>query len=46
MKLGIPVYQGVDLLDVAGPLEMFFWAGQDQDLETVLISRTARRCGR
>ena len=24
MGLGIPVYQGVDLLDVAGPLEMFW----------------------
>ena len=27
MKLGIPVYHGVDLLDVAGPLEMFYWTG-------------------
>ncbi|HWA61548.1 MAG TPA: DJ-1/PfpI family protein [Caulobacteraceae bacterium] len=25
----IPVYQGVDLLDVAGPMEMFYWAGFD-----------------
>ncbi len=39
MKLGIPLYQGVNLLDVAGPLEMFYWAGQnDNDLQTVLIS--------
>src|SRR6516225_8758112 len=38
MKLGIPVYDGVNLLDVTGPLEMFYWAGQDQDLQTVLIS--------
>ena len=39
MKLGIPVYEGVNLLDVAGPLEMFYWAGQnDNPLETVLIS--------
>jgi transcriptional regulator GlxA family with amidase domain len=37
MKLGIPIYQGVNLLDVAGPLEMFFWAGRDR-LETVLVS--------
>ena len=27
MKLGIPLYDRVNLLDVAGPLEMFFWAG-------------------
>lgn len=26
MKLGMPVYQGVNMLDVAGPLEMFYWA--------------------
>ena len=25
MKLGIPVYEGVNLLDVAGPYEMFNW---------------------
>ncbi|MGY3453841.1 DJ-1/PfpI family protein [Bradyrhizobium sp. USDA 4353] len=39
MKLGIPVYQGVNLLDVAGPLEMFYWAGQiKSDFEAILIS--------
>jgi cyclohexyl-isocyanide hydratase len=45
MKLGIPIYQGVNLLDVAGPLEMFHWAGaskdqggQGKDLTTVLVS--------
>jgi transcriptional regulator GlxA family with amidase domain len=39
MKLGIPVYNGVNLLDVAGPLEMFYWAGkQGNNLETVLVS--------
>lgn len=39
MKLGIPVYQGVNMLDVAGPLEMFYWAGeQTKRLETVLVS--------
>jgi transcriptional regulator GlxA family with amidase domain len=39
MRLGIPVYQDVNLLDVAGPLEMFYWAGQlGNDLQTVLIS--------
>jgi cyclohexyl-isocyanide hydratase len=39
MKLGIPIYEGVNLLDVAGPLEMFYWAGDDgNDLRTVLVS--------
>lgn len=38
MKLGIPVYQGVNLLDVAGPLEMFYWASTTQDLRPVLVS--------
>jgi cyclohexyl-isocyanide hydratase len=38
MRLGIPIYEGVNLLDVAGPLEMFYWAGQDNPLETVLVS--------
>lgn len=42
MKLGIPVYQGVNLLDVTGPLEMFFWAGESHPLETVLISEYGR----
>ncbi|MEO7325085.1 MAG: DJ-1/PfpI family protein [Dokdonella sp.] len=42
MKLGIPVYQGVNLLDVAGPLEMFYWAGKDHALESVLISEDGR----
>src|ERR1041384_4880300 len=31
VRLGIPVYQGVNLLDVAGPLEMFYWAGQEMN---------------
>lgn len=39
MLLGIPVYEGVNLLDVAGPLEMFYWASQSHpELATVLIS--------
>jgi transcriptional regulator GlxA family with amidase domain len=42
MKLGIPVYQGVNLLDVSGPLEMFYWAGQSNELETVLVSADGR----
>jgi transcriptional regulator GlxA family with amidase domain len=43
MKLGIPVYEGVNLLDVAGPLEMFYWAGEEKkDLQTVLVSSDGR----
>jgi cyclohexyl-isocyanide hydratase len=45
MKLGIPIYEGVNLLDVAGPLEMFYWTGakkdrggQGKNLKTVLVS--------
>lgn len=38
MKLGMPIYDGVNLLDVAGPLEMFHWAGQRNSLETVLVT--------
>lgn len=40
MKLGIPVYERVNLLDVAGPLEMFYWAkaGAGKDLDTVILS--------
>jgi len=37
MKLGIPVYEGVDLLDVAGPYEMFGWV-PPKKLETVILS--------
>ena len=29
MILGIPVYKGVDVLDVTGPFEMLNWAGFD-----------------
>lgn len=43
MKLGIPVYQDVNLLDVAGPLEMFYWASKIRtDLQTVLISEDGK----
>jgi transcriptional regulator GlxA family with amidase domain len=39
MRLGIPVYEGVNLLDVVGPLEMFYWADQENNkLQTVLVS--------
>lgn len=33
MILGIPVYQGVDLLDVAGPYEMFNWVESSKGLK-------------
>ena len=44
MKLGIPIYQGVNLLDVAGPLEMFYWAGEETkgDLTSILISEDGK----
>ncbi|GLH80012.1 transcriptional regulator [Bradyrhizobium sp. SSBR45G] len=32
MNIAIPVYDGVDMLDVAGPFEMFDWAGFEVDL--------------
>jgi cyclohexyl-isocyanide hydratase len=32
MIIGIPVYDGVDLLDFSGPFEMFHWAGFEIDL--------------
>ena len=31
-KIGIPVYDGADLLDMSGPYEMFHWAGFDIDV--------------
>jgi len=38
MQLGIPVYEGVDLLDVAGPYEMFKWVDREKGLESVILS--------
>ncbi len=38
MKLGIPVYEGVDLLDVMGPCEMFGWVDPSKGLEVILLS--------
>ena len=32
MIIGIPVYDNGDVFDVAGPLEMFDWAGFEIDL--------------
>jgi len=40
MKLGIPVYEGVNLLDVAGPYEMFKWVDASK-LETLIVSENA-----
>ena len=42
MRIGVPVYQGVNMLDVAGPMEIFYWAGQRNDLATVLISEAGQ----
>jgi cyclohexyl-isocyanide hydratase len=41
MKIGIPVYDGVDMLDVAGPFEMFDWA--DFDVEIVAAEPGLKR---
>lgn len=38
MRLGIAVYQGVNLLDVTGPYEMFNWISSDKGLETIIVS--------
>jgi cyclohexyl-isocyanide hydratase len=38
MILGIPVYNGVDLLDVMGPYEMFKWVPAELGLEVYLLS--------
>jgi len=38
MKLGIPVYDGVDLLDVAGPYEMFKWVDAKKGLDCLILS--------
>ncbi|MGA3012309.1 MAG: hypothetical protein ABSD72_18785 [Terracidiphilus sp.] len=38
MKLGVPVFEGGDLLDVAGPYEMFKWVDPKKALETVILS--------
>ncbi|HEY1527534.1 MAG TPA: DJ-1/PfpI family protein [Candidatus Angelobacter sp.] len=42
MKLGIPVYEGVDLLDVAGPYEMFKWVDASKGLDVVIVSADGR----
>jgi transcriptional regulator GlxA family with amidase domain len=42
MKLGIVVYEGVNLLDVAGPYEMFTWVDAAKGLETIVVSADGR----
>lgn len=44
-KILIPVYEGVDLLDVCGPSEMFFWAGLQVDLVALQPGVVASGCG-
>jgi len=39
MIFGIPVYQGVDLLDVTAPHEVFKWMDPDLDLRLIAASR-------
>jgi cyclohexyl-isocyanide hydratase len=38
MLIGIPVYDGVNLLDVFGPLEMFTWVDRSKALESIILS--------
>jgi hypothetical protein len=40
MKLGIPVYNGVNLLGVEGPNEMFNWVDSSKGLKTLILSPT------
>jgi cyclohexyl-isocyanide hydratase len=43
MIIGIPVYDGVDLLDVMGPYEMFKWASAPNvTIEVQLVGLTSR----
>ncbi|HEX8903368.1 MAG TPA: DJ-1/PfpI family protein [Longimicrobiaceae bacterium] len=43
-RIGIPVYQGVDLMDVAAPREVFSWMGEKWqgagEVEIVLVAET------
>lgn len=38
MIIGIPVYQGVDLLDVTGPHEVFSWLGDKVEVQLLATS--------
>jgi transcriptional regulator GlxA family with amidase domain len=43
MIIGIPIYEGVDLLDVTGPYEMFNWVtALGLTIEAVLVAETRR----
>jgi cyclohexyl-isocyanide hydratase len=42
MILGIPVYEGVDLLDVTGPFELFSWVDKSKGLTPILISEDGK----
>jgi len=43
MIIGIPVYDGVDLLDVTGPYEMFKWIkAPGLEVEVLLVAETLR----
>lgn len=42
MNLGIPVFDGVDLLDVTGPFEMFSWVDKNKGLLPVLVSEDGK----
>lgn len=41
-RITIPIYDGVDLLDVAGPYEMFYWMGNHWKERSVLIELAAK----
>lgn len=44
MIIGMPVYEGVDLLDVMGPYEMFNWAKPPGfEIEVLIIAETLRK---
>lgn len=45
MIIGIPVYDGVDLLDMSGPFEMFHWAGFEIDLLAARLGPTTTGSG-
>jgi len=45
MILGIPVYEGVDVLDVTGPFEMLSWAGFDVQIAAQKPGQIACRGG-
>jgi cyclohexyl-isocyanide hydratase len=45
MKIGIPVYENVDMLDVCGPYEMFGWAGIEVELVAARSGPVGFRAG-